>query len=677
VDHGDGTWNWSQTGDESNSGSVTVTATNADGNKASTTFAVTFTDVAPTFVSQAHDSITTAENVAATNSGRFADYDDTLTITASQGTLVDHGDGTWSWNQTGDETNSGAVTVTATNADGKKASTTFSVTFTDVAPTFVSQVHNYISTPENTSATNSGTFTDYDDSLTITASQGMLMDHGDGTWAWSQTGQQSDSGTVTVTATNADGRKTNTTFTVTFTGPTRPSTVYVSPNYTGAPGAVVDGHTIGFDAFATIQQGVNAVCAGGTVNVAAATYAENVAIAENLLLQGAGSATIIAPASGTGILISAPAVVTVQNLDVHGAATGIAVNGATATLVNDSLDSDGTAIDVTNGGQLTLQAGNVIDSGIQGRVGLVIDGPNSRLVNLTLSNTQFSGFANASGSYYAMLVNRAHQGPDFLDATHVTFNGVSAQDLTVAQLQTVENELYDFLNEETLGLFFLRPAVAFMKQGNLVVFGTDKADNITVNSANPSAVTTTLNSRTLPNATGGNGVDLKTSKGRVIVFGMAGDDFIQTPGGVAAEVYGGAGNDTIYGGSGNDVLNGGSGDDFINGGAGDNVLIGGGGRDYLIGGAGNDILVAGRLAPLTFQQLQTDLAGWNQQGISALTTLFSLMSHPDSYSNQCTLSGGRGSDAFLYRKTGTYHDILADFHPGPPPLGENDDQLYL
>ena len=39
----------------------------------------------------------------ATNSGVFHDYDDSMTIAASQGTITDHGDGTWSWTQTGDE----------------------------------------------------------------------------------------------------------------------------------------------------------------------------------------------------------------------------------------------------------------------------------------------------------------------------------------------------------------------------------------------------------------------------------------------------------------------------------------------------------------------------------------------------------------------------------------------
>src|SRR5438105_4882644 len=217
VDNGDGTWTFTQTGDESDNGTVTVTATNADGKIGRASFTVAFTDVAPTVVSLASSAVTTAENVPATSSGSFADYDDSMTIAASRPGLVDNGDGSWTFTQTGDESDNGTVTVTATNADGSSVSTSFTVAYTDVAPTVVSLASSAVTTAENVPATNSGKFADYDDSLTITASQGTLTDNGDGTWSWTQTGDESDSGTVTVTAKNADGNSVSTTFTVAFT----------------------------------------------------------------------------------------------------------------------------------------------------------------------------------------------------------------------------------------------------------------------------------------------------------------------------------------------------------------------------------------------------------------------------------------------------------------------------
>ncbi len=80
------------------------------------------------------------------------------------------------------------------------------------------------------------------------------------------------------------------------------ATVYVDDDWAAlAPGADPDGtgpaHAMGLDAFAKIQQGVDAVAAGGTVNVAAGTYLEQVTIKHPLTLTGAGAdqTTVQAP----------------------------------------------------------------------------------------------------------------------------------------------------------------------------------------------------------------------------------------------------------------------------------------------------------------------------------------------------------------------------------------------
>ena len=73
------------------------------------------------------------------------------------------------------------------------------------------------------------------------------------------------------------------------------TSVYVSSAYASdAPGTQVtwaDGstHVVGYDAFGTVQSGVNAVAAGGTVNVAAGTYTEQITISQSLTLAGAGA----------------------------------------------------------------------------------------------------------------------------------------------------------------------------------------------------------------------------------------------------------------------------------------------------------------------------------------------------------------------------------------------------
>ena len=84
----------------------------------------------------------------------------------------------------------------------------------------------------------------------------------------------------------------------------------------------------------TIADGITRVVAGGTVNVAAGTYVEQVVIAKPLTLNGAGAATIIqSPASLTASFttsaVNKPVVyihdadnVTIQNLIVDGASLG-------------------------------------------------------------------------------------------------------------------------------------------------------------------------------------------------------------------------------------------------------------------------------------------------------------------------------------------------------------------
>ena len=76
------------------------------------------------------------------------------------------------------------------------------------------------------------------------------------------------------------------------------SPIYVDDGWTGvAPGADPDGPgpatTFGTDSFATIQAGVDAVDAGGTVQVYAGTYTEQISINKNLTLSGEDKLTTI------------------------------------------------------------------------------------------------------------------------------------------------------------------------------------------------------------------------------------------------------------------------------------------------------------------------------------------------------------------------------------------------
>ncbi len=73
-------------------------------------------------------------------------------------------------------------------------------------------------------------------------------------------------------------------------------TVYVDDDYTST---VCGGHLCGYDAFSTIQKGIAGVDVGGTVNVAAGTYAEDLSINKAVSLLGPNAS--IDPNSGTRV----------------------------------------------------------------------------------------------------------------------------------------------------------------------------------------------------------------------------------------------------------------------------------------------------------------------------------------------------------------------------------------
>ncbi len=115
-------------------------------------------------------------------------------------------------------------------------------------------------------------------------------------------------------------------------------------------------HIFGVNAFATIQAGVNAVAAGGTVNVAAGIYAENVSIGQSLTLNGSGpGTTVINPSSGAAISVSGASTIVLQHFSMTGGAgtSSLADSGVTSLTLADLASS--TAV----GGTLTGTTGTV------------------------------------------------------------------------------------------------------------------------------------------------------------------------------------------------------------------------------------------------------------------------------------------------------------------------------
>jgi Ca2+-binding RTX toxin-like protein len=125
------------------------------------------------------------------------------------------------------------------------------------------------------------------------------------------------------------------------------------------------------------------------------------------------------------------------------------------------------------------------------------------------------------------------------------------------------------------------------------------------------------------------------------VFGQGGNDTItldQTNGALPrANLFGGAGNDTITGGSGGDMLFGQSGND---------TLLGKGGNDFLFGGTENDVLTGGDGDDQVFGESGDDRMIWNPGDD---TDLFEGGADNDT----AEVNGGNGAEVFTATANGT------------------------
>jgi len=146
-----------------------------------------------------------------------------------------------------------------------------------------------------------------------------------------------------------------------------PTIVYVDDDYTDGN---FGGYIFGYNTFATIQEGIDAVAENGTVNIEAGTYDEDVLIDKSLTLKSVNgkASTII---NGQSTASTGAVKVAASNVVIGGTNSGFTINGAgqTAIYLNSGTSNivvQDNIVNAASGKNAFLTEGGVSDHTISG-----------------------------------------------------------------------------------------------------------------------------------------------------------------------------------------------------------------------------------------------------------------------------------------------------------------------
>ena len=165
-----------------------------DGDFTEYTAAVTVNNAAPTVTAE-DGTVTVDEGGTASNAGTYSDDPtDTVGLSADVGSLIDNGDGTWSWSfaSTDGPAESTLVTITAQDGEGGSSSVSFNLIVENVSPALGAISVDQSAVPVGTSIHASASFTDPGALDTHTAA----WDWGDGTTSAGSISEAGGNGTA-------------------------------------------------------------------------------------------------------------------------------------------------------------------------------------------------------------------------------------------------------------------------------------------------------------------------------------------------------------------------------------------------------------------------------------------------------------------------------------------------
>ncbi len=528
-----------------------------------------------------------------------------MVLASGNGTLIDNGDGTWTYTPAADDDSS--VTLSYRVYDGAfrtATSATMDLTPVNDAPV--------VSGPETLAAlvedTGPRTITSADllanatdvegdalsvSGLTISSGSGTLVDNGDGTWDF--TPDANDDTGVTFSYTVSDG------------------TASVAASATLDLTPVNDAPTLAAATFAT---------SGGSLDLAA--YGNDVdsdddGASLNYAVVGGGSTGGSASISGSTFTFdpgrdflslaageTATTSFTVEATDSHGATatntvevTVNGVNDGPVFVPSSAFDTVNAEAEVRLGAsydnsarnfvawdQIAAGASTVIT--LPATAAMFADPEGDALTDLLLREiwhigtdgamTQVTGLADTLANFYPLYLNPSD-------------NTLTIQ-MTGSNPDAVGYYMFSVDTQDSHGADSLDVAQVFLSVTHRIDGGGGSE---------------TLNGTAVDDSISGRG-------GADVIKGMNGNDLIDGGNG-NDDIWGGNGNDTVLGGAGDDEISGGAGDDSlsgqgdndsIRGDAGDDTLNGNDGQDTLYGGDGDDVLSGGNAVDTLYGDVGND-----------------------------------------------------------------------
>jgi PKD domain/RTX calcium-binding nonapeptide repeat (4 copies) len=494
--------------------------------------------------------------------------------------------------------------------------------------------HATVTATEGTTASNTGTFSDYDDAVTISSNLGTVSQSGSqsGTWSWSQLGLNLGTYSVTIKATNANGTTSSVSFSVTINdAPLTGSGTTLSTINEGSSTGLVEVATFtdanpfstSGDFTASIDWGDGHSSAATSISFDSTRNLYSVKASHTY--QDNGTYTIVVTISDAGGASTAPH----SSIQVNNVAPTATINGA------PSSSPEGTTINLTS----TVADPSSIDTAAGFSYAWAVTKNGSPYGSGSAANFSFT--PNHSGTYVVTLIVTDKDGGSSPTVSKtITITNVSPSPTITGPASGVPYELLSYTGNFTdpgSGGETYTFAWKATGPGGFILTGTGQNFSFT-----PTVIGTNLYkvSFTVTDDSGGSGsvsksptvvtTNLETdpldpSKTALVIGGTASADTIVVQpvsmdgkysvtvnGSTPSATYRPTGHIIIYGGDGNDnlqlasnssfgmvtipgLLFGGAGNDTLDvrGSSANNVLVGGDGNDTLLDGTGYNILIGG------------------------------------------------------------------------------------